>query len=133
MVSLSNHSVALRRAQCERICVYLIAGVIITVPIKFYRTSHLYSCYIDFAGLFLTFSTGTISFSSRRGLEHSLSYALFRNALNVPPNTFKLLDKCDYLLKNGSFLREVLRIQRAHFRQDRIEFCTIFTGIFPFQ
>ena len=53
-----------------------------------------------------------------------------QKALNFSTNTFKLFYKGSYLFKNALLFSQVLRIQRAHFGQNRIQLCTIIAGEF---
>jgi len=52
--------------------------------------------------------------------------------LNLAPHPFELFDKSCDLLKNALLLGQVLRIERAHFRQNTIEFRAILACELPF-
>ncbi len=46
--------------------------------------------------------------------------------LNLPAHPFELLDERGDLLKDALLLRQILRIERAHLRKNRVEFGSVF-------
>lgn len=52
--------------------------------------------------------------------------------LDMPTHTFELLNESGNFPEHALLFGEILRIKRAHLRQNGIEFSTIVTGKFPF-